>query len=308
MKKLLPIFCLFSFFVLKAQQDPEFTHYMYNMSVINPGYATAAPSTIDLGGFYRNQWVGAVGSPQTFSFFSHIPLSAKVETGISFINDRIGEGAIKENNLYADFAYLLNLSEGHRLSLGVKAGLTFFDSNFDDFRLESGGPKTDPAFAQNLHETFPVFGAGAYYFTDQYYIGFSTPNLLRSKHLDNGAIEGVGREDIHLYLTGGYVFEINSKFKLKPSFLIRTVKGVSPIVDVSANVLYLDRFELGVSYRLDDSFSGLMKFGITPTFDIGYAYDHTVSNLGTFESGTHEIFLLYRLTFIKGHNKSPRFF
>jgi type IX secretion system PorP/SprF family membrane protein len=309
MKKFLPILCLFVFLGAKAQQDPEFTHYMYNMSVVNPAYATGTPSIVNLGGFYRSQWVGAVGAPKTFSFFSHIPLSAKIETGLSLVSDQIGEGAIKENNLYADFAYLLNLSEKHRLSLGIKAGVTFFDTDFSGFRLESGGPGTDPAFDQELHKTFPNIGAGAYYFTENYYLGFSTPNLLKSKHLaENDGIEGIGGEEIHLYFTGGYVFEINREVKLKPSFLLRTVKGVSPIVDVSANVLYRDRFELGVSYRLEDSFSGLMKVGVLPNLDIGYAYDHTVSNLGEFDSGTHEIFILYRLVFIKGHNKSPRFF
>lgn len=309
MKKILLISFLFVVNFTSAQQDPEFTNYMYNMSVVNPAYATGTPGIINLGAFYRSQWVGAIGSPKTFSAFGHVPLSSKVETGLSFITDEIGDGALKENNIYADFAYNLTLSKKLTLALGLKAGVTLLQTNFDNFRLESGSVSTDPAFRQNINQTYPDFGAGAFLYSEDYYIGFSSPNFIKSKHLDEvNGIQRLGGEEIHLYLMGGYVFKLNSDFKLKPSFMVRSVKGVPPMYDVSANVGYIDRFELGVSYRVDDSFSGLMKIGITPYLDIGYSYDYTTSNLGKYNSGSHEIFLLFNLNFIHGHDKSPRFF
>jgi len=292
-----------------AQQDPEFTHYTYNQKIINPGYVNDTPETLHFGGFYRKQWVDIIGNPTTYSFFSHLPLSSKLEAGISFVNDEIGEGALKENNLTADLAYILKISEKIKISLGLKAGATFLNTDFSRFRLESGGPNTDPVFSQNINETYPTLGTGAFLFSDKYYVGLSTPNFLTSKHLnDANGIQAVGSEEIHMYLTGGYVVKVSQRLKVKPSFLLRTVQGSSAMIDLSANLLYLNRFEAGVSYRYDDSISALMSIGITTTLKFGYAYDYTTTNLGNYTSGTHEIFLLYNLDLFKGHNKSPRFF
>ena len=117
---------------LQAQQDPQFTHYMYNMSVINPAYATDNADVINMGGLYRAQWVGIKGAPTTQSFFAHKPLSKRVEVGISIVHDEIGD-VVKQNNIFADFAYVLPLNETTKLSFGLKAGVTLFDTNFDGF-------------------------------------------------------------------------------------------------------------------------------------------------------------------------------
>lgn len=311
MKKILLLLLLTGFFnKAAAQQDPQYTHYMYNLSVVNPAYATATPEVLNLGGLYRSQWVGAVGAPKTFTFFAHMPASKNVELGLSFISDEIGEGAKKENNIFGDFAYVLQLNNNHRLSLGLKAGVTIFETNFNGFVLESGSNGTDPAFAQNINSVFPNLGAGAFYFTDNYYIGLSAPNLLSTKHLEEKqGINRFGSENVHVFFTGGYVFHINQDLKLKPSFMAKGVKGAPGVVDVSANVLLYDKFELGVSYRLDDAVSGLFNVKVTPNLRVGYAYDYTVTNLGQFNSGTHEVFLLFDLNFMKkGYDKSPRFF
>lgn len=304
----MPLFLLVQTAV--AQQDPQYTQYMYNMNVVNPAYATATESILTLGTLYRSQWVGTVGAPKTLTFFGHMPVNKKVELGISLISDDIGDGAKKENNFFADFAYILELSKKHRLSLGLKAGFTSFQTNFNGFQFESGNNTTDPAFAENINFFKPNIGAGAYYFTDDYYIGLSAPNLLSSKHIEErNGINAFGSENVHLFLTAGYVFKLSEAFKLKPSFMSKFAKGTPATVDLTANVLYNNMFELGVAYRLDDSVSGLMNVFVTPDIRVGYAYDHTISNMGQFSSGTHEIFLLFDLNLMgKGYDKSPRFF
>ena len=100
-KYLLVLLVIFLTSKLQAQQDPQFTHYMYNMSVMNPAYATDNPDVINLGGLYRAQWVGIKGAPTTQTFFAHKPLSKRVEVGISFVHDEIGD-VVKENNIFAD--------------------------------------------------------------------------------------------------------------------------------------------------------------------------------------------------------------
>lgn len=309
MKKII-LFISFLFYITSAsaQQDPEYTHYMYNMSVVNPAYATGVPAMLNLGGLYRTQWVGAVGAPKTFTFFGHTAVTDKVEVGLSLISDDIGDGAKKENNFYADFAYVLNLGGKNKLSLGLKAGFTSLQTNFNGFRFSD--PETDFAFAENINVTKPNIGVGAYYFRDNFYVGLSAPNLLSSKHIEEkSGINAYGSENIHTFLTAGYVFDINDMVKLKPAFMSKFVTGSPISVDITANVLYNNKFELGAAYRVNDAVSALMNINVTPSLRVGYAYDHTLSNMGQFNSGTHEIMLLFNLDLLgKGYDKSPRFF
>ena len=290
-----------------AQQDPQFTQYMYNMSVINPAYAIDDLGILNIGGIYRNQWAGMEGAPETASFFAHTGLRERVEAGISIVHDEIG-GIVKENNLYADVAYILPVSETTKLSFGVKAGVSFFDADLSGLTTIEPG---DDAM-QNISEAFPNFGVGAYLFGDNYYLGLSAPNIFTSKHLENETgLARLGEENIHYFLTGGYVFDLNENVKLKPAFMLRGVEGAPLSVDFTANFLLYNRFEAGIAYRLDDAVSGLVNFRVTPEIRIGYAYDYTTTNLGDYSDGSHEIMVLFDLDLLglsKGYNVSPRFF
>jgi len=293
-----------------AQQDPQFTHYMYNMSVINPAYATDNEGVINLGGLYRTQWVGAVGAPKTATAFAHSPIAKRVEMGLSFINDAIGD-VVNENNIYVDVAYVIPVSDKNKLSFGVKGGVTLFDTNFNGFKYTD--EQFDPTFANNTSKAFPNVGAGTFFFSENYYLGFSVPNLLTTKHIErNDGIQTTGVEAIHYFFTGGYVFELNPSLKFKPAFMAKGVSGAPLAIDLTTNFLINDRFELGAGYRWDDAVSGLVNFYVTPSLRVGYSYDYTLSNLGRYNSGTHEIFLLFDLDLLrlssKGYDKSPRFF
>jgi len=294
-----------------AQQDPQFTQYMYNQNIINPAYATGNKEEINLGGLYRTQWVGLEGAPKTASFFVHYAVNDKIELGLSFTNDDIGN-VVTENNIYADFAYVLPVSEKAKLSLGLKAGVTLFDANFNGFNLQSGGVATDVAFNENVNQTFPNLGLGAFYFTDKFYAGLSAPNLLTTTHLETeNGIQSTGVQDIHFFMTSGYVFDINKDVKLKPAFLLKGVRGAPLSLDLTANVLFNEKFEAGVAYRFGDAISGLVNYRVAPNLRIGYAYDYTTSNLGNFNTGSHEIILLFNIKskFWKtGYDRSPRFF
>ncbi|MGY5848167.1 PorP/SprF family type IX secretion system membrane protein [Salegentibacter sp. HM20] len=313
MKKTITKYLLFAGLILfsvkgMAQQDPLFTHYMYNMSVINPGYATDDPGILNLGGIYRTQWQNVDGAPSTANFFAHTPVSERVELGLTIVHDEIGD-VVKENNITADFAYVLPAGERSKISFGLKAGLTTFDANLAGLNLRQ---PNDPAF-QNVSEIFPVFGVGAFWFGDNYYLGASAPNIFTSKHIENQqGLRTLGKEEVHYYLTGGYVFDISQDVRLKPAFMARGVQGAPLAVDVTANVLLYDRLEAGVGYRFNETITGLVNFKITPSLRVGYAYDHFTSDfLGYNVGGTHEIMLLFDVDLFgltKGYDKSPRFF
>ena len=290
-----------------AQQDPQYTQYMYNMSVINPAYATDDNTTLNLGLLHRSQWAQFIGGPTTTNLFAHSVITDRLEGGISFVHDEIGD-VVKQTSAFADIAYVIPVSETTKLSFGVKAGATIFNTNFDGFVYSD--PLPDPAFAENISRTFPNIGAGLFFFSEKYYLGLSAPNLLETKHLsEDSGIVAQGSENMHLFFTGGYVFNFGNNNKFKPAFMAKHVNGVPLAVDLTANVLINDMVEFGVGYRLDDSISGIMNFSMTDAIRIGYAYDHTLSNLGRFNSGTHEIFLLFKLGKQgNGYDKSPRFF
>ncbi|WP_458627448.1 PorP/SprF family type IX secretion system membrane protein [Winogradskyella sp. PC D3.3] len=290
-----------------AQQDPQYTQYMYNMSVINPAYATDDESSMNIGLLYRSQWARSIGGPTTASLFIHSTITDRLEGGLSIVHDEIGD-VVKQSSAYADIAYVLPLGNTSKISFGIKAGATFYSTNFDGFVYSD--PLPDPAFAENINRTFPNVGAGLYYFSENYYLGMSAPNLLQSKHLqDDSGIVSEAAENIHLFFTGGYVLNFGDNFKFKPAFMAKYVNSAPLSIDVTANVLMYEKIEFGLGYRYDDSVTGMINFSISSAVRIGYAYDHTLSNLGRFNSGSHELMLLFNIGKLgKGYDKSPRFF
>ena len=313
MKKTITKYLIFAGIILfslkgMAQQDPLFTQYMYNMSVINPAYATDDPGMLNLGGIYRSQWQNVDGAPSTANFFAHTPISERVELGLTVVHDEIGNIA-KENNITADFAYVIPTGGESKISFGLKGGLTTFDANLSGLNVNEQG---DPAL-ENVNEVFPVFGVGAFWFGDNYYLGASAPNLFTSKYIENEQeIAALGEEEIHYFLTGGYVFQLNPDLKLKPAFMARGVRDAQLAVDVTANVLLYDRFEIGAGYRFNETITGLVNFKITPNLRVGYALDHYTSDYLGYDVGlTHEVMLLWDIDLFgltKGYDKSPRFF
>lgn len=293
----------------EAQQDPQYTQYMYNMNVVNPAYA-GSKENLSIGLLYRTQWVDINGAPKTGTLTVHSPVGKNVGLGLSAITDKIGP--VEENNIYADFSYTLKMANDHKLAFGLKAGATFHKVGlFSDIGNGFVPSPNDPAFSENISNTYLNIGAGAYYYTSNYYIGFSVPNMLKSKHLDvtqNGEEREFGSETQHYFLTGGYVFNLSENTKFKPSFMVKSAFDAPTSLDISANALFYDKFEIGATYRLDDSFGGMVNFAVSPSIRIGYAYDHVVSNLNVVTPASHEFMLLFDLNFAKKTSISPRFF
>ena len=300
MKKLYIIFLLLLAVEMHGQQDSQYTQYMYNMNVINPAYA-GSRENLSFGLLYRTQWVGIDGAPKTGTFFGHLPVGEKTGLGLSVISDEIGP--VKETNAYADFSYTLQLGGEHRLAFGIKAGATFHDRGLGDLDLIDAN---DPFF-NNVTGVTPNVGAGAFYYTDNYYLAFSVPNILSSVKLDANGTE-YGTEVSHYFFTGGYVFQLSPNTKLKPSFLVKSAFDAPTSFDVNLNALFFEKLEIGASYRLDDSFSGLINFAITPSLRIGYAYDAVQSDIKRYAPSSHEFMLLFDLNFPKNVSRSPRYF
>lgn len=306
MKKIIVSVTILLLFVIKvqAQQDAHYTQYMYNMNVINPAYA-GSKENLSLGMLYRKQWVQLEGAPSTFTLSGHSPIGNNLGLGLSAISDK--SGPINENNVYADVSYTLNLGGEHRLAFGVKAGATLHKLGAYSDINSSLENKSDSHFSTDLSNAYFNVGSGLFYYTNKYYISVSMPNFMKSKHISKQGMK-LGTEVPHYFITGGYVFDLSPSVKFKPFALVKTAVGAPLSVDASANFLFNQKFEIGGTYRLEDSFGAMVNFAITPSLRIGYAYDHIVSDLKVATPSSHEIILLFDVNLPKRVSRSARYF
>lgn len=289
---------------LYAQQDAQYTQYMYNTNNVNPAYA-GTRNTLSVFGLYRTQWVGMNGAPDTGAFSIHSPAGERLGLGLSFVQDKIGIS--QESTISADISYTIPLSETYNLSYGMKATAHLLSV---DYNLLNAQSPNDVVLANNIErKLFPNIGAGIYLYSDKFYVGASIPNLLETKHYenDNGQVS-VATERINGYLITGYVFDLSSNVKFKPAALAKVVKGAPLQVDVTGNFLFNDRFTLGAAWRWSAAWSALAGFQINRSWFIGYAYDRETTQLRKYNSGSHEIFLRYEFYNRPTKVISPRFF
>jgi type IX secretion system PorP/SprF family membrane protein len=302
MKKIIILIAiLLSQILCFAQQDSQYTQYMYNTVNVNPAYA-GSRETLSVFLLHRNQWVGLDGAPVTNNLSLNTPLGdSNFGLGFSIVNDRIGPTT--ENAISADLAYFIQVSNNYKLSLGMKGTANFFNLDVNKLNIYN---QNDPQF-QNLNSEFtPNVGAGLYLFSDNTYFGISVPNLFETKHFDDNSI-AITREKMHYYVLAGHVFDISDNLKFKPAFLSKIVEGAPLQLDITANFLINDKFTIGAAYRWSAAVSGLVGFQISESWFIGYGYDMETTKLSNYNSGSHEIFLRYEL-FNNNRVTSPRFF
>ena len=286
-----------------AQQDAQYTQYMYNTVGINPAYA-GNRGALSIVALHRSQWVGLDGAPTTQSLSVNTPLGkSNVGLGVSFVNDKIGP--FTEQYLNIDLSYTIRTSEIGKLSFGLKGVANFLDLDVNEL-----SPETAASGDSNLNSFSkfqPNFGIGAYYHTDRFYVGLSTPNVLETEYFEDEVV-GLGKDRMTYYLISGYVFDLNENTKLKPAFLVKYINGSPLQVDASVNAIFNNTFILGGAYRLDAAVSVLAGFQINESLMLGYAYDFDTTGLGSFNGGSHEIILRYELFNYKEKIISPRFF
>jgi type IX secretion system PorP/SprF family membrane protein len=290
-----------------AQQDSQYTNYMYNTININPAYS-GSRGVMSIFGLHRNQWVGLDGAPVTNTLAINTPISnSNIGLGLSFVNDRIGPS--DENTITADISYSIKASENYKFSFGLKASANLLNVDYTMLNIET----PDVLAQNNIDDRFsPNFGAGIYLHSNRTYFGFSVPNFLETKHFDRDsndlASSSIASERMHYYFITGHVFDLSSNIKFKPALLTKFVEGSPLQVDLSANFMINDIVTVGAAYRLDAAFSALVGFKVSDTWFIGYGYDMEVTKLSNYNSGSHEIFLRYEL--FKSYDKviSPRFF
>lgn len=304
------ILILLGTFSSKAQQDPQYTQYMYNTQVVNPAYA-GNREALSFGLLYRTQWVNfSDGVPNTGTFTVNSPIASNMGLGLSVVNDRIGPAV--ETNFNIDYSYSINTSETSKLSFGLKAGLDILDVDFTKLNIYD---PSDPYFQENNidNKLQPQIGAGIYYNTEKFYAGLSVPNFLTTKHFDKSSIENTqvettAKERMHYFLIAGYVFDISDNLKFKPATLFKMVSGSPLQADVSANFLLYDKLTLGAAYRWSAAMSAMVGFQATDNIFIGFGYDYQSTDIETYSDGSYEVMLRFELFNRPERVLTPRFF
>lgn len=279
-----------------GQQDPQFSHNMFNHLAVNPAYA-GSQGMLSAGMINRQQWMGFEGNPKTTAFSVHSPVKPfgiPSGVGLSFIDDRLGFE--KNMTVSVDYAYRMELGPGS-LGIGLNIGFLSRALNGKWFIPDSDShvpASQDPAIPDAAVTSMSFdMGLGVFYNTDKFYAGFSTTHLLEPVvDFGSGAMMHMQR---HYYGTAGYQFKLsNPIFELQPSIFAKS-DGASFQADVNVLVLYNKRFWGGVSYRLGDAVAIMAGTELPNGLRVGISYDFTTSAIGAYSNGTVEFMLGYNL-------------
>ncbi|PCH72753.1 MAG: hypothetical protein COB98_11520 [Flavobacteriaceae bacterium] len=288
-----------------AQQLPQFTQYMYNTIAVNPAYA-GSRGALSIIGLNRNQWVGFDGGPNTQTLSIHSPLrNEKIGVGLSLLNDKTGY----ENftYAYADFSYTIKASETINIAFGLKGGFSYY--KIDAELMNDSSVSSDPYFNKKLNHLTANFGAGIYVHTNKWYLGLSSPRLINTTYTNSTDFKTF--EQLHYYGISGYVFTLNSTLKLKPTFLTKYTHNAPLSYDLTANLLFDEKYWLGGSYRMNGkerAIGFIADMQVNKQLRVGYAYEIPTGEIRPYTSGSHEILLIYEFRFLKSKFRSPRYF
>lgn len=293
-KTLFTIALIISTVVGFSQNQYHISQNMMYQPFINPS-VIGSYSNLNGALFYKNQWTGFEGAPEIAGFSVNSSIkNSNHSVGLTLINDKIGISNIKD--LSIAYSYKLKFNDRNYLTLGIAGTMILMQSNLGSLDVIQSG---DPVF-QSDTKTFVMPNAkfGAYYFRNNFYIGFAVPNILKNKIETSGIATGITSFDaanIHYYLHSGYQFDINENWKSNTSILVKQVSGAPLQIGLNGQVVYRDFIGAGLSYRTSKELIAMVNYRINPQLKLGYAYDYNMGQLGSYSNGTHEIILLFEL-------------
>lgn len=315
MKKIFLIVLLAIGFKAQAQQDPQYTMYMFNQLALNPAYA-GSRGCLSATAHYRIQWVGVAGAPKTLSFGVHSPLhNERVSLGFQVVNDQLG--VTNMTNIAGSYAYRIPITEKIKLAAGLQASISNYTN---DLVKAANAGVTDKTFSVNESLILPNFGAGLYLNSPNSYIGVTVPHIVNNKLVEktnNVVTEEQARQFRHLFVMAGTVIKLTDALKLKPSGIMKFAPHAPIEYDGNLMVGFYDALWLGATWRSDvsnvrdkltESLDFIALYEINKKMRIGVAYDQTFTNIRTAQKGTYEFLVGY--DFLKDPDRmvTPRYF
>jgi type IX secretion system PorP/SprF family membrane protein len=311
MKKLVLLAMMVLLFVTaRAQQDAQFSQYIFNGLYINPAYA-GYKGDFYVNSFYRSQWTGLNGAPQTVSIAGDGAVADDhVGLGVLFQNDRLG--AQSTTSFYGNYAYRLQVGEQQNSRLAFGVGFGFMQTGIDGTKLAPVQTNDSYIPTTNQSVLLPDGRVGVLYTNDNFFAGASVDNLL-AQFIKTSNINAnlIPAPKPHEYVTVGALFQLAEDVKLKPSVLIKDSPGAPTSMDINTFFLLNEKIWLGGTYRtsidiynkpnlqkgLDKSsaFVAMAEFFVNDDFRVGYAFDYALNKLGSYGYGSHEISVSFRL-------------
>ncbi len=306
MKKiLLAISLCLCFVYAQAQQNAQFSQFMWAKLAYNPAYAGSSDH-LSVTALHRSQWVGLEGAPTTQNVNAHSSVFRKrVGVGLNIMRDNI---TISNNwKIGMSYAYRIKVNQGV-ISLGLEGAVKYINT---DWNMAEAVEKTDEAIpTYEGQKFFPDVGIGAYYQKENFYAGLSVQNLIKAfVKLDEGEIMDVIRTDRnHTYLMTGGVVDLSDNIKLNPVFMMTYVRNTPIDLDLHTSLIFMEKFWFGMSYRKGDSVDAIIQYQINKQIRLGLAYDFTLSELQKVSNGTYEMLLKYDFQYDKSKRVNIRFF
>lgn len=301
-KGLLFLILLVSSTIANAQQDAIYSQYMYNQFVINPAYAGSRNSMSGVL-MHRTRWLGMDGAPTTSTLSIHSnQMKSGLAWGANMAADRLGPTTNVQ--LAGTIAYHLKMKRG-KLAFGLRLGA--FNTSINASRLDFKDPTDIFNTGNSQSKMMPSLDFGVYYYTRKFYVGLSL------NHLNERLVDFPDWEDENFYLRRfntlgmGYAWEINDKFTLKPSFLLKSSTGFDANMDINLSALFYETVWFGISFRNRSTLSFLLDVNVTEFLRVGYAYDTFVNGIDAASSGAHELFIGFDINKKDANTVSTRF-
>jgi type IX secretion system PorP/SprF family membrane protein len=298
---------------LWAQQEPHYTHFMYNQQLYNPAFV-GSRNTPSFTALHRSQWIGFEGAPysEVLSFQSPI---MRERAGIGGTLSRYAIGVSYSWFASAAYSYNLKLTPYLNLRLGLQATLEYLGINFADPKVVTVS-QYDPSFHENEFQDNYVgnVGVGAYLtYKDIFYFGVSAPQLYPNDIGLNDIANITAKIAPHRYANLGAVIPAGEQLEVMPNFILKYVDGAPIDFDLNLSLRYIQKLTVGVTARAGgdktvESMDGLVFFQIHPQFGAGLGYDYSLSKIKKYQSGTVELLLRYDLKNEKGDLENPRYF
>lgn len=288
-----------------AQQQNQYSMYMMNNFLLNPAVG-GTEDYIDFKAGLRTQWVGLEGQPKSVFFSAHSPIG-KQKTGFEEVKPLPYHsaggllssditGVLNKTAFYGSYAFHLPITSKLNFSVGAFLGLQQYRLNQSE--LKAHDQTADPSLT-NTSQMSPDGSIGVWLYSKRFYVGGSSLQILNMKMKLSEAGNSAGKLNRHFFATTGVRVKLNNDWTLVPSILVKAINPAPLQVDLNAKVRYKNMIWGGVSYRNMDAIVGLIGVVLDNKYEICYSYDYNTSNLGNYNSGSHEIVLGYRLHHLK---------
>ncbi len=295
---------------LSAQQEQMYSHYDYNALALNPAYA-GSKQTFVANSLARMQWLNVPGAPRYYNLGVHSPIVGDFGAGLNLQTGSIGKfqraSAMRETQVALSLAWNKQITKDLRLAVGLRGGLFNYNINLSQLNRNED---IDVAFQNNdLNILAPMTGFGVYLYSEKFFAGISAPRMVFVGDNPVNNIDISYATSTQYYGFAGYVFDVNSDLKIKPTTQIKIAEGAPVQVDLNVHAIYMDDYSIGAFYRTGGE-AGIMAMAqVTPNFSLVYSYDHRLAPINSYVNGSHEFGLQYTIPYVENRRViAPRYF